>query len=161
MEYKYTITGLAIAILSAVLFMVFRPEFSMISGGNIDNTRIIGIGTKGDIYLSDNTVKSMNTLIDEMKKSVNNLRTELNNKINTTRDGLIKNQIEAAKSGAIAEAQKRIDKGDFIRNNSSIRIKSSKDRCLFNAGDDDDTRSKFGTQQCYHSSEGVLRINRT
>lgn len=169
MEYRYILTGLAIAIVSVVLFMVFRPEFSMISGDNIDNTRIIGIGTNGDIYLSDNTIKSMNTFIDDIKTSVTTLKTELNAKIDATKAGLIKNEIASAKSGAISTAkttaENLINSGNFISHQDHIRITSSRNRCLFNAGDDNNEKAKFGDQQCRTqknkgSQEGILLIGK-
>lgn len=171
MEYTYIGLGLIIAaIVAAVLFFMFKPEFSMISGDNIDDSRIIAIGPNGDLYLSDNTVKNMNAFIDDIKTSITTLKTDLSARIDSTRTNLINNEIKAARSGAtndaVNEAQNRINKGNFIAHGQNIRITSSKNRCLFNAGDNNREVAKFGNQQCRTNSktksqEGILKIEKT
>lgn len=64
--------GIAIAILIASI-LVFKPEFSMITGTTNPNSRIMSITPSGDLVLSDNTVKNINDYIDKMKSDLTGL----------------------------------------------------------------------------------------
>lgn len=61
--------GIALAILIASI-LVFKPEFSMITGTTNPNSRIMSITPSGDLVLSDNTVKNINDYIDKMKSDL-------------------------------------------------------------------------------------------
>ncbi len=68
MNKNYIYLGMAAAAI-LVLFLVFKPEFSMITTTNA-NSRIMSITPSGDLVLSDNNVKNINDYIDQMKKEL-------------------------------------------------------------------------------------------
>lgn len=109
--------GIAIAILIASI-LVFKPEFSMITGSNTSG-RIVGITQGGDIILSDNTVKNINDYIS-------NMQSDLTKSINDTKTSLTQ-QIATAKSAAISTAASSASslyqpKGDYLRNKDKVAL---------------------------------------
>ena len=107
--------GIILAILIASI-LVFKPEFSMITGKDTSG-RIVGITQGGDIVLSDNTVKNINDYItDELMK--------INLRITTTNESLTQ-QIATAKNAAISTAASSASrlyqpKGDYLRNRDKV-----------------------------------------
>lgn len=105
--------GIAIAILIASI-LVFKPEFSMITGSNTSG-RIVGITQGGDIILSDNTVKNINDYISKMQS-------DLTKSINDTKTSLTQ-QIADAKSSALSTAAGLYQpKGDYLRNKDKVAL---------------------------------------
>lgn len=105
--------GIALAILIASI-LVFKPEFSMITGSNTGG-RIVGITQGGDIILSDNTVKNINDYISKMQSN-------LTKSINDTKTSLTQ-QIATAKSAAARSASSLYQpKGDYLRNKDKVAL---------------------------------------
>ena len=99
--------GIALAILIASI-LVFKPEFSMITGSNTSG-RIVGITQGGDIILSDNTVKNINDYISKMQS-------DLTKAINDEK---------SARESAVSRLTQTLQpKGDYLTNGTRVAIRS-------------------------------------
>ncbi len=108
MNKNYIYIGIALTILVVVL-LVFKPEFSMITGTTNPNSRIMSITPSGDLVLSDNTVKNINDSIDKLKSDLTTL-------VNTE-----KTQREADVKSLRSSLQ---PKGDYLTNGTRVAIRS-------------------------------------
>ena len=119
MNKNYIYIGIALAIL-VVMLLVFKPEFSMITGTTNPNSYIMSITPSGDLVLSDNTVKNINDYIDKMKSDlatlINTEKTQREADVNSLRSSL-----EADVNSLRSSLQ---PKGDYLTNGTRVAIRS-------------------------------------
>lgn len=125
MNKNYIYIGIALVIIVIIVasILIFKPEFSTISGS--DQGRIVSITSGGDIILSDNTVKNINDYIDKMQTDITTNITKSINDTKTILGGNITSAVAAAsKASAASAASLYQPKGDYLRNKDKVAFGS-------------------------------------